>query len=203
MREYYLQQLGITSWVLRDVSQKLPSLELLANNVSKCTRCSLHETRTQTVFARGNSDARLMIVGEAPGFQEDKQGLPFVGKAGELLNSMLQSIGLTNNDVYIANVLKCRPRKNRDLQSSEIQHCSSYIAQQIESVNPSLIIAVGQFAAQFLLDTTMSLSNMRNRVYQYNNIQVLVTYDPAYLLSNPSDKKHAYQDWLNVLNILS
>ncbi|WP_133127440.1 uracil-DNA glycosylase [Legionella nagasakiensis] len=201
LQQYYLQQMGIETWVLRhDASQ--PSLQALALEVQSCTHCPLHKTRTQTVFARGNPKAKLMIIGEAPGFHEDKQGLPFVGKAGNLLNKMLLSIGFTAEDVYIANVIKCRPPNNRDPKAEEIEACSTHLTQQIILVNPQLILAVGRFAGQFLLNQFLPLNKMRHHVHHYQGKQVLVSYHPAYLLRNPKDKKKAYADLLNVRRLI-
>ena len=157
LRQYYLQQIGIQTWVSRTSSAEKSDLQQLAAVVASCTRCPLHQTRTQTVFARGNPNARLMVVGEAPGYHEDKQGLPFVGKAGGLLNKMLNSIGFNAEDVYVANVLKCRPPENRDPVAEEIQQCAGYLAQQIALVQPALILAVGRFAAQNLLQQSLPL----------------------------------------------
>ncbi|MBP6917309.1 MAG: uracil-DNA glycosylase [Legionellaceae bacterium] len=194
--------MGITSWLVRDNPQRLSTLQQLATEVAACTRCPLHQTRSQTVFARGNPQAKLMIIGEAPGFHEDQQGLPFVGVAGSLLDQMISCIGLINNEIYIANVLKCRPPNNRDPQSDEITQCSSYLAQQISLVKPTLLLALGRFAGQYLLNTTHSLTQMRAQKHDYQNIPVIVTYHPAYLLRNPLDKKRAYQDWLTVQQLL-
>ncbi len=202
MQNYYLEQMGITPWLVRDNPQRLSTLQKLATEVAACTRCPLHQTRSQTVFARGNPQAKLMIIGEAPGFHEDQQGLPFVGVAGGLLDQMISCIGLINNEVYIANVLKCRPPNNRDPQSEEITQCSSYLAQQVSLVKPTLLLALGRFAGQYLLNTTRSLTQMRSHKHDYQNIPVIVTYHPAYLLRNPSDKKRAYQDWLTVQQLL-
>lgn len=208
MRDYYLNQLGITPWVLRKKEKEICSsssfslFEKLATRVAACRRCPLHQSRTQTVFARGKPSAKLMIIGEAPGFYEDQQGLPFVGKAGELLNHMIAAIGFSESDVYIANVLKCRPPDNRDPQPFEIEQCSDYLTHQIEYINPSVILAVGRFAGQFLLKTTLSMAKMRSKIHHYRDIQVLVSYHPAYLLRNPLDKRHAYQDWLQVKQLL-
>ena len=202
LRQYYLQQLGIESWVLRTNETPKKGLAELAAEVSSCVRCPLHKTRTQTVFARGNPQSKLMIIGEAPGFYEDQQGAPFVGKAGGLLNKMLSSIGLASEDVYIANVLKCRPPNNRDPQADEIVQCSGYLSQQIEMVAPDLILAVGRFAGQFLLKVTAPLSKMRSREHTYQGTPVLISYHPAYLLRNPTDKKNAYQDLLKVKRLL-
>lgn len=205
-QSYYLQQMGITAWVRRQTMPSqvpLDQIHVLATEVASCTRCPLHQTRTQTVFARGNPQAKLMVIGEAPGFYEDKQGLPFVGKAGSLLNKMLQSIGLSAEDVYIANVLKCRPPDNRDPQQDEIQACSAYLAQQIALVDPQLILAVGRFAGQFLLKDMLPLNKMRRTVHEYQGKPVLVSYHPAYLLRNPADKKKAYADLLRAKQLMS
>lgn len=202
MQHYYLEQMGITPWVMRDDPQNLSTLQRLATEVAGCTRCPLYKTRTQTVFARGNPQAKLMIIGEAPGFHEDQQGHPFVGAAGSLLDRMVASIGLDAQQIYIANVLKCRPPNNRDPQPDEITQCSSYLSQQISLVKPSLLLALGRFAGQYLLNTTRSLSQMRNLQQQYQTIPVVVTYHPAYLLRNPTDKKNAYQDWLKIQHML-
>jgi uracil-DNA glycosylase family 4 len=204
LTRYYLQTMGIESWILRQetpVCEK--NLVALECEVAACTRCPLHKTRTQTVFSRGNSKARLMIIGEAPGFYEDQQGLPFVGKAGSLLNQMLQSIEMSEEDVYIANVLKCRPPNNRDPATEEIEQCSSYLAQQIDYIAPSLILALGRFAGQFLLKKTLPLSQLRKTVHRYKNTPFLVSYHPAYLLRNPVDKKRAFIDLIAVKKMLA
>jgi uracil-DNA glycosylase family 4 len=197
LRLYYLQQLGITPWKLRE-APAIDPLQLLANEVAACTRCPLHKARTQTVFSRGNVQAKLMIIGEAPGFYEDQQGKPFVGKAGGLLNRMLKSIGLSEEDVYIANIIKCRPPNNRDPESEEIAQCSGYLTQQIKLVDPQLILAVGRFAAQFLIGGQMPLNKMRGKLHRYEERSVIVSYHPAYLLRNPADKKKAFIDLLHV-----
>lgn len=193
-QQYYLQQMGIDVWLPRQVKTSSSNLSQLADTVATCQQCPLHQTRTQTVFARGNPKANLMIIGEAPGYYEDQQGLPFVGKAGGLLNQMLKSIHLSDQDVYIANVLKCRPPNNRDPNTDEIACCQGYLKQQITLVAPKLILAVGRFAGQFLLKKTMTLAQMRQHIHQYENIPVIVSYHPAYLLRNTSDKKKAFQD---------
>lgn len=203
MQQYYLEKMGITSWLIRANSPPSPTLQQVAAEVSSCQRCPLHAQRTQTVFARGNPQASLMIIGEAPGFHEDQQGLPFVGAAGSLLDLMIASVGIQQDNIYIANVLKCRPPNNRDPKPEEITHCSTYLAQQIMLVQPKLIVALGRFAAQYLLNTTQSLSQMRTRLHQHHSIPVIVTYHPAYLLRTPKDKKRAYQDWLTIQSSLS
>ncbi|KTD01764.1 uracil-DNA glycosylase [Fluoribacter gormanii] len=203
LNRYYLQAMGIDLWVLRKPN---PSggqdLSALAQEVAACNRCALHKTRTQTVFFRGSPQAKLMIIGEAPGFYEDQQGQPFVGKAGSLLNQMLQSIEMVEEDVYIANVLKCRPPNNRDPQADEIAQCSSYLARQIELVQPHLILALGRFAGQFLLNKPLPLKQLRNTLHHYHNIPFIVSYHPAYLLRNPADKKKAYFDLVTAKKLL-
>ncbi|KTD11416.1 uracil-DNA glycosylase [Legionella jamestowniensis] len=204
LHQYYLQAMGIDVWVSREKKSSCEkNLSQLANEVASCSRCVLHNTRTQTVFARGNPLAKLMIIGEAPGFYEDKQGLPFVGKAGMLLNQMLKSVGLTEQDVYIANVLKCRPPDNRDPKPEEIVHCSGYLAEQIQLVNPLLLLALGRFSGQFLANKIAPLNQLRQKFHSYNNIPFLVSYHPAYLLRNPFDKKKAYVDLLTVKKFLT
>lgn len=204
LRNYYMQQMGIETWTTRERKPTIEplSLEKLALTVAACTRCPLHATRTQTVFARGNPEAALMIVGEAPGFHEDQQGLPFVGKAGALLDQMLYSINLNKNDVYIANVIKCRPPNNRDPQVEEIAQCGHYLAAQIQLVNPKILLAVGRFAAQYLSNSTLPLNKIRNQPHYYQEIPVVASFHPAYLLRNPIDKKKAYEDWLMVKQLL-
>ncbi|KTD36208.1 bacteriophage-like DNA polymerase [Legionella nautarum] len=203
LNRYYLQTMGIESWILRQETPACKNyLGVLEREVAACTRCPLHKTRTQTVFSRGNSKAKLMIIGEAPGFYEDKQGMPFVGKAGSLLNQMLQSIAMSEEDVYIANVLKCRPPNNRDPAIDEIEQCSSYLAQQIDYIAPSLILALGRFAGQFLLKKNLPLNQLRKTVHRYKNTPFLVSYHPAYLLRNPVDKKKAFIDLMAVKKVL-
>ncbi|MFC3909655.1 uracil-DNA glycosylase [Legionella dresdenensis] len=211
LKRYYLQQMGIEVWQHR-TSAPVPAsrpepvspagFAELSARVAECTRCPLHKGRTQTVFARGNEQAKLMIIGEAPGFYEDKQGLPFVGKAGGLLNRMLQSIGLSENDVYIANVLKCRPPDNRDPRPEEVIQCTGYLSEQIRLVKPTLLLALGRFAGQFLYKEVMPLNKLRAQMHSYENTPFLVTYHPAYLLRNPADKKKAYVDLQQVKKIL-
>lgn len=181
-----------------DQSLALPSLswDQLAHTVSRCTRCQLHATRKQTVFGVGNLRAEWMIIGEAPGADEDLQGEPFVGRAGQLLNAMLQAIGFPREQVYIANILKCRPPGNRDPKADEVVACSDYLSRQIEMVNPRIILCVGRIAAQALLNTESSLKDMRGRVHTLGQKKrpVVVTYHPAYLLRSPSEKRNAWQD---------
>jgi len=166
----------------------------LQDSVSVCTRCALHASRKKAVFGTGDINARWMFVGEAPGAEEDRQGLPFVGRAGQLLNAMLRSIGLARDEVYIANVLKCRPPNNRDPQGNEVKECEPYLHQQISRIDPQIIVALGRFAAQSLLKTTRPINKLRGETFSYNRIPLIVTYHPAYLLRNALDKRSAWED---------
>ncbi|MGC0152127.1 uracil-DNA glycosylase [Chromobacterium vaccinii] len=169
----------------------------LQSQVAGCQDCRLCETRTQTVFGRGNPQARWMLIGEAPGENEDRQGLPFVGRAGQLLDNMLQAAGLDREkDVYIANVLKCRPPGNRNPAPDEIAACNGYLLQQIRHIQPTLIVALGRFAAQTLLETEDSIGRLRGKVHRYQGVPLVVSYHPAYLLRNQPDKAKAWQDLL-------
>jgi DNA polymerase len=176
----------------------------LRARVAACTRCELHATRTQTVFGVGNPRARWMFIGEAPGAEEDKQGEPFVGRAGQLLTSMLKALGLRREDVYIANVLKCRPPGNRDPKPEEARHCRGYLERQIELVAPLLIVAVGRIAAQNLLATDSALARLRGQVHALGERRwpLIVTYHPAYLLRSPGEKRKAWQDLVFARRIL-
>jgi len=168
----------------------------LRARVAACTRCTLCNTRTQTVFGVGNPKADWLIVGEAPGAEEDRQGEPFVGRAGQLLNSMLRAIGLAREQVYIANILKCRPPGNRDPTAGEAAECLPYLEQQIALLRPKVMLAVGRIAAQNLLRTEVTLGRLRQQVHRFGHSQVplVVTYHPAYLLRTPTDKRKAWED---------
>jgi uracil-DNA glycosylase len=169
----------------------------LKQAVSGCTKCGLHKTRTQTVFGVGDENADWMLIGEAPGAEEDRLGDPFVGQAGRLLDNMLAAIDLhRTRNVYIANVLKCRPPGNRNPEPEEVAKCSPHLLQQIEFVQPKLIIAMGRFAAQTLLSTDASIASLRGKVYRYAGRPLIVTYHPAYLLRNLPDKAKAWADLL-------
>jgi len=170
--------------------------EALQQAVVHCTRCQLHKHRTRTVFGVGDQQARWMIVGEAPGADEDRQGEPFVGRAGQLLNEMLRAIGLRREAVYIANILKCRPPRNRDPLPEEVACCKPYLRRQIALLQPAMILAVGRVAAQNLLDKELSLGAMRGREFSFEDsgIPVVVSYHPAYLLRSPREKPKAWDD---------
>ena len=167
----------------------------LKQGVSGCVKCGLHKTRTQTVFGVGDHSAEWMLIGEAPGAEEDRLGDPFVGQAGRLLDNMLAAIGLDRGtNVYIANVLKCRPPGNRNPEPEEVAKCSPHLLRQIELVNPKLILAMGRFAAQTLLETDASIAALRGRLHRYAGRPCIVTYHPAYLLRNLPDKAKAWAD---------
>jgi uracil-DNA glycosylase len=171
-----------------------PAWEALTAEVRSCTKCALHSTRTQTVFGVGNRRAQWMFIGEAPGADEDRQGEPFVGRAGQLLNAMIAALGLRREEVFICNVLKCRPPNNRDPQAGEVEQCEPYLIRQIEMVRPRLIVALGRHAAHSLLKTDLALARLRSQRLSYQDIPLVVTYHPAYLLRTPSDKRKAWDD---------
>ena len=163
--------------------------------VAGCTACGLRKSCTQTVFGVGDEHADWMLVGEAPGAEEDARGEPFVGQAGKLLDGMLAGIGLKRgNDVYIANVLKCRPPGNRNPEHAEVAHCAPFLARQLDLVRPKLILAMGRFACQTLLDTDASIASLRGRLHRYQGVPLIVTYHPAYLLRSLLDKAKAWED---------
>jgi DNA polymerase len=172
--------------------------EALRATVAACQRCELHETRTQTVFGVGNPKARWMFIGEAPGAEEDRQGEPFVGRAGQLLTSMIRALGLRREDVFIANVVKCRPPGNRDPKPSEAVSCRTFLERQVALVNPTLVVAVGRIAAQNLLATETPIAKLRGKVHAFGSRSwpLLVTYHPAYLLRSPAEKRKSWQDLL-------
>lgn len=172
----------------------LPDWETLESQVQQCTQCELSDGRTQAVFGVGNRQADWLFVGEAPGAEEDKQGEPFVGRAGQLLNAMLSAIGLQRQQIYIANVLKCRPPLNRDPHMDEVIQCEPYLLRQIELIQPRVIVALGRFAAHSLLRTDLAVGRLRNQKHDYHGCPLVVTYHPAYLLRNPADKKKVWQD---------
>ena len=208
-----LQSLGLlesASPLTQPEAQKADKIELLEERmnaikqmdwqslqdcVKDCQACNLAATRTQTVFGVGDANADWLIVGEAPGAQEDLQGEPFVGQAGKLLDNMLAAIQLKRGDnVFIANVLKCRPPENRDPHGEEVTECNPFLKRQVELIQPKLIIALGKFAAQSLLQSENTIASMRGQLHQYNGVPVIVTYHPAYLLRSLVDKAKAWED---------
>jgi uracil-DNA glycosylase len=172
------------------------SWDAIATEVAACRKCGLCETRTRTVFGVGDRGARWLVVGEAPGAEEDKQGEPFVGRAGGLLNSMLLGIGLAREQVYIANVLKCRPPNNRDPAPAEVAQCLPYLERQVALLQPRILLAVGRIAAQNLMATDTPIGKLRGQVHRFGaqGIPLVVTYHPAYLLRSPTEKRKAWED---------
>jgi uracil-DNA glycosylase len=169
----------------------------------QCTRCKLHTLgRKQVVFGVGNPNAALMFVGEAPGADEDMQGEPFVGRAGQLLTKIIEAIGMRREDVYIANVIKCRPPGNRNPEPDEVEQCEPFLFRQIDIIKPTVIVALGKFAAQSLLRTTEPITRIRGREYKYRDAILMPTYHPAYLLRNPASKREVWEDMKRVKAIL-
>ncbi len=195
--EYRTPSLATTD-VANDVivpsKEQTQPLLVFHREIKDCQRCQLGTTRTHFVFGVGNPKAELMFIGEAPGRDEDIQGIPFVGRAGQLLTLMIQAIGLKREDVYIANVLKCRPPNNRDPLPAEIEKCEPYLLKQIELIAPKLIVTLGRFACASLLKKTDSLGSLREKIHSYNDVPLIVTYHPAALLRNPSLKKQTWED---------
>ncbi len=170
------------------------TLDNVREELGDCQRCKLAATRTRLVFGAGNPDADLMFVGEAPGFEEDRQGLPFVGRAGGLLTKIIESIDMKREDVYICNVLKCRPPGNRNPEQEEVETCSPFLRQQIEVIQPKLVCCMGAFAAQTMLRTKVPISKLRGQFHDIDGIRYIATFHPAYLLRNPEKKREVWED---------
>ncbi|MGI9221155.1 MAG: uracil-DNA glycosylase [Woeseiaceae bacterium] len=205
-RRAYLEALGIDVWApagQEPVTEDAPEVAQSASGmdwselracVAECKQCPLHASRTQAVFGVGNENADWLIVGEAPGAEEDRRGEPFVGRAGQLLDEMLRAAGQQRERVFIANVLKCRPPNNRDPEPSEAAACRRYLQRQVELIQPQIILAVGRIAAQQLLDTDTPVGRLRGELHQFGETPLVVTYHPAYLLRSPTQKRKAWQD---------
>lgn len=190
--------------VLSDWGKGPPSAagEMLARiqeDLGECRRCGLHEDRRHIVFGDGSPRARLVFVGEGPGGEEDRQGKPFVGAAGQLLTRIIEAMGLTRAEVYICNVVKCRPPGNRNPLPDEISACAPFLARQLRAIGPEYICALGKFAARFLLETEAPISTLRGRFFDYHGIQVMPTYHPAYLLRNPEKKRDVWEDMKKIM----
>lgn len=217
-RRQHLRRMGVDIWLPREVVPHgppcaddgagagevalPPTWEELEARVVACTACPLHAGRTQTVFGVGDRAARWMFIGEAPGEQEDLKGEPFVGRAGQLLDEMIRAIGLERRQVYIANVLKCRPPNNRDPAPEEAAACEDYLKAQVALVRPRIMIALGRIAAQNLLRTGTPIGKLRGQVQRYENTPLVVTYHPAYLLRSPTEKRRAWDDLRLALRVV-
>jgi DNA polymerase len=192
--ETYVEESGQFQHVTPNINCDDHAWTELRHKVAACDACKLCESRTQTVFGVGNQHASWLLIGEAPGQNEDLQGEPFVGKAGQLLNEMLRAIGLQRQEVYIANMLKCRPPNNRDPQAEEMAACHGFLQQQIAMLQPKIILAVGRIAAQNLLSTSQPLAKLRGRLHSLENIPLVVVHHPAYLLRSLTEKAKAWDD---------
>ena len=178
------------------------SLDSIQSDIVNCQRCKLAKTRTNIVFGEGTPSARLMFIGEAPGFDEDKQGKPFVGRAGQLLTKIIQAMGLTREQVFIGNVIKCRPPGNRNPEPDEILACAPFLNRQIAVIQPEFICALGTFAAQTLLHTTVPISKLRGQFHDCNGIQLMPTFHPSYLLRSPEKKRDVWEDIKLLMNAM-
>ena len=176
------------------VAERAAALQLIREDIGDCTRCALHKGRNKIVFADGSPAARLMFVGEGPGADEDAQGLPFVGRAGQLLNNMITAMGIKREECYIANIVKCRPPGNRTPEPDEANTCSQFLFRQIDVVRPQVLVALGATAATYLLGARQPLAGLRGRVHAYRGTSLIVTYHPAFLLRDPRQKKEAWAD---------
>lgn len=182
---------------------QVDQLKNLREEIGECTLCRLHKGRTHLVFGAGSPKARLMFIGEGPGRDEDLQGIPFVGRAGQLLTKIIEAMGYKRDEVYIGNIIKCRPPENRNPADDEISMCFPFLKKQIEIIKPEAIICLGKFAAQTLLNTEEPITRLRGSMREYDGIPVMPTYHPAYLLRNPSAKKQVWEDAQKVMKILS
>jgi DNA polymerase len=178
------------------------SLPKILADIGECTRCKLHRGRTKLVFGDGNPKAELVFVGEGPGRDEDAQGLPFVGRAGKLLTQMIEAMGLQRKDVYICNVVKCRPPENRTPEKDEVETCSPFLLRQLDAIAPKVIVCLGSVAAQTLLETNRGISHFRGQWLDFRGTKLLATYHPAYLLRNPSAKGEVWKDLQKVMAVL-
>ena len=189
----FFSDLGVTHLNL-GTDDAPQSLEEVREEIGDCRRCKLWEKRHSIVFGVGNPEADLMFVGEAPGADEDAQGIPFVGRAGKLLTKIIEAMGMTREEVYIANILKCRPPGNRDPEPDEVETCEGFLFQQIQAVQPRIIVALGRHAAQLLLQTKTPISKLRGEFFQFQNSLLIPTFHPSYLLRNPSSKRQVWED---------
>jgi DNA polymerase len=200
----YLEHLRVIGVQVLPLTEKKGghTLEDVRAELGDCKRCKLHRTRRTIVFGEGNPKATLMIIGEGPGYDEDVQGRPFVGKAGQLLTKIIQSIHLQREDVYITNIVKCRPPQNRNPEPEEIGSCNPFLLQQINSIQPKIICTLGTFATHTLLNTSAKITELRGKSYDLRGIKVFPTYHPAYLLRNPDRKREVWEDMKQILSWL-
>jgi DNA polymerase len=205
----YLKGMGIVSLPASEMKADEPgqstmiTLEDVRKELGDCKRCKLHRGRKTIVFGEGNEKATLMLIGEGPGYDEDVQGRPFVGRAGQLLTKILQSINLPREEVYIANIIKCRPPQNRNPEPDEIQSCSPFLMKQIRVIQPKIICALGTFSAQTLLKTDVKISALRGKLFDLEGIKVIPTYHPAFLLRNPERKREVWEDMKKIAELLN
>ena len=196
----FFRDIGISHLDIGKLDSSNPQVEVrmtlddIREELGDCSRCRLSGSRTSIVFGSGNPDARLMFIGEAPGSEEDRQGLPFVGRAGQLLTKIIESIGIRRNDVYICNVLKCRPPKNRNPEADEVETCSPFLRQQLEAVRPQIVCCLGTSASQTMLGMKVPISKLRGRFHVIEGIRFIATFHPAYLLRNPAKKREVWED---------
>jgi DNA polymerase len=197
----WLERQGVQGLPVGQVEKTAPepaaqvlTLQVIREELGECTRCKLHTGRKTIVFGVGDPHAKLMFIGEGPGYDEDQQGEPFVGKAGQLLNKMISAMNLRREDVYIGNVVKCRPPQNRNPEPDEIEACEPFLRKQIDAIAPRILVALGKFAAQTLLRSDAPISALRGRWHSYQGIQLMPTFHPAFLLRSPDKKREAWND---------
>src|SRR5688572_23356812 len=193
----FLRDIGVDTLSLPKKSnpqQPVDELALIRSDIGDCQRCKLAPTRTNIVFGSGNPNSELVFVGEAPGFDEDQQGLPFVGRAGQLLTKIIESIEIRREEVYICNILKCRPPDNRNPEPDEVLACNPFLRRQLAAIRPKVVCCLGTFAAQNLLQTTAAISKLRGRFYDVEGMRVIATFHPAYLLRSPEKKRDVWED---------
>lgn len=206
----FFRELGVEgvsqdrAWITRPVDVVRPeeAVGQIREQLGDCTRCKLHSTRSNIVYGVGDPCAELMFVGEAPGRDEDQQGVPFVGRAGQLLTKIIEAIDLRREDVYIANVIKCRPPKNRNPEPDEIETCQPYLFAQIDAIQPKVIVALGAFAVKTLLQRDESISKLRGRTFDYRGAKLIPTFHPAYLFRSPDKKADVWEDMKKVRSLL-
>ena len=204
----YLKGMGITSVPVSEnipetvIRSEILTLAEVRKELGDCKRCKLHRTRRTIVFGEGNEKAALMFIGEGPGYDEDVQGRPFVGKAGQLLTKIIESIHLPREEVYIANIVKCRPPQNRNPEPDEIQCCNPFLMKQIRVIRPKIICALGTFSAQTLLKTDTKISALRGKIFDLEGIKVIPTYHPAFLLRNPERKREVWEDMKKIAELI-